>query len=45
MADLFEKITAPTLILKADAEGDDRAKNEQVTEILKALKRINHRQE
>jgi pimeloyl-ACP methyl ester carboxylesterase len=35
IADLFEKITAPTLILKADAEGDDRVKNEQVAGILK----------
>lgn len=34
-ADLFAKITAPTLILKADAQGDERAKNEQVAEILK----------
>ena len=34
MADLFEKITAPTLILKANAEGDDRVKNEQVAKIL-----------
>jgi pimeloyl-ACP methyl ester carboxylesterase len=35
MGDLFQKITAPTLILKADAEGADRVKNEQVTETLK----------
>lgn len=41
MADLFQKITAPTLILKANAEGDDRAKNEQVAKIL-ASGRIEH---
>lgn len=35
IADLFKEITAPTLILKADAQGDDRAKNEQVAGILK----------
>ena len=35
MSDLFAKITAPTLILKADAEGDDRKKNEEVAGILK----------
>ena len=35
IADLFEKITAPTLILKADAQGDDRVKNEQVAGILR----------
>jgi pimeloyl-ACP methyl ester carboxylesterase len=35
IADLFEKIAAPTLILKADAEGDDRVKNEQVAGLLK----------
>ena len=35
MSDLFRKITAPTLILKADAEGEERKKNEKVAEILK----------
>lgn len=30
MSELFEKITAPTLILKADAEGDLRKQNEEV---------------
>ncbi len=34
IAALFEKIAVPTLILKAHAEGDDRAKNEQVAKIL-----------
>jgi pimeloyl-ACP methyl ester carboxylesterase len=31
MRDLFAKITAPTLILKADAQGELRAQNEEVT--------------
>ena len=35
VSELFEKITAPTLILKADAQGDDRTKNEEVAKILK----------
>ena len=35
MRELFAKITAPTLILKADAEGEEREKNEEVTGILK----------
>ena len=35
MRELFAKITAPTLILKADAEGEARKKNEEVTGILK----------
>jgi pimeloyl-ACP methyl ester carboxylesterase len=30
MSELFEKITAPTLILKADAEGELRKQNEEV---------------
>jgi pimeloyl-ACP methyl ester carboxylesterase len=30
MSELFDKITAPTLILKADAEGDLRKQNEEV---------------
>lgn len=34
MKDLFTKITAPTLILKADAQGDVRTQNEEVTKIL-----------
>lgn len=34
MSDLFPKITAPTLILKADAEGEARAKNEEVAKLL-----------
>ncbi|MCF7848248.1 MAG: alpha/beta hydrolase [Kiritimatiellales bacterium] len=33
--ELFAKITAPTLILKADAQGEVRAKNEEVATILK----------
>lgn len=35
MSELFTKITAPTLILKADAEGDVRKQNEAVTGLLK----------
>lgn len=35
MSELFAKITAPTLILKADAQGADRRKNEEVAELLK----------
>jgi pimeloyl-ACP methyl ester carboxylesterase len=34
MRELFAKITAPTLILKADAQGDLRAQNEEVARIL-----------
>ena len=34
MTELFAKITAPTLILKADAEGDVRTQNEEVAGIL-----------
>ena len=30
MSELFTKITAPTLILKADAQGDLRKQNEEV---------------
>ena len=33
--ELFAKITAPTLILKADAQGAERKKNEEVTKLLK----------
>lgn len=35
MTELFAKITAPTLILKADAQGDLRQENERVAGILK----------
>ena len=35
MSELFAKITAPTLILKADALGDERKKNEEVAKLLK----------
>jgi pimeloyl-ACP methyl ester carboxylesterase len=35
MSELFAKITAPTLILKADAQGAERKKNEDVAELLK----------
>ncbi|HEC03634.1 MAG TPA: alpha/beta hydrolase [Phycisphaerales bacterium] len=35
MSELFAKITAPTLILKADAQGDERKKNEEVARLLK----------
>jgi pimeloyl-ACP methyl ester carboxylesterase len=41
MRDLFAKITAPTLILKADAQGDLRTQNEDVTRVL-AKGRIVH---
>ena len=34
-SELFAKITAPTLILKADAQGEVRKQNEQVTRLLK----------
>jgi len=34
-SELFASITAPTLILKADAEGDVRKKNEEVASLLK----------
>lgn len=34
MSDLFPKITAPTLILKADAQGDIRIQNEEVAKLL-----------
>lgn len=34
MSELFQQITAPTLILKADAEGAQRQHNEEVTSIL-----------
>lgn len=40
MSDLFAKITAPTLILKADAEGDERKQNEEVAAILKTGKLV-----
>ena len=35
MSELFARITAPTLILKADAQGDERKKNEEVAKLLK----------
>ena len=35
MSELFSKITAPTLILKADAQGAERKKNEEVAKLLK----------
>jgi len=35
MSELFTKITAPTLILKADAQSDERKKNEEVAKLLK----------
>jgi pimeloyl-ACP methyl ester carboxylesterase len=35
MSELFAKITAPTLILKADAQGELRQQNEKVASILK----------
>ena len=35
LSDLFAKITAPTLILKADAQGELRQQNENVASILK----------
>ncbi len=35
MSELFAKITAPTLILKADAQGADRKNNEEVAKLLK----------
>jgi pimeloyl-ACP methyl ester carboxylesterase len=35
LSDLFAKITAPTLILKADAQGELRKQNEKVAAILK----------
>jgi pimeloyl-ACP methyl ester carboxylesterase len=35
MSDLFAKITAPTLILKADADEPLRKQNEQVASLLK----------
>lgn len=34
-SELFAKITAPTLILKADAQGKIRRQNEEVTKLLK----------
>ena len=34
MRELFQTITAPTLILKADAQGDVRAQNDAVTRVL-----------
>ena len=34
MNELFTKITAPTLILKADAQGETRAQNEAVADLL-----------
>ncbi len=38
MSELFTKITAPTLILKADDQGEIRQKNVEVTKILKSGK-------
>jgi pimeloyl-ACP methyl ester carboxylesterase len=35
MSELFPKITAPTLILKADAQGELRAQSEQIARLLK----------
>ena len=35
MSELFAKITAPTLILKADAQGETRRNNDAVTALLK----------
>jgi pimeloyl-ACP methyl ester carboxylesterase len=35
MSELFAKITAPTLILKADAQGELRKKNEDIARLLK----------
>ena len=35
MSELFTRITAPTLILKADAQGAERKKNEEVAAVLK----------
>lgn len=35
MSELFAKITVPTLILKADAQGELRQKNEEITRLLK----------
>jgi pimeloyl-ACP methyl ester carboxylesterase len=35
MSELFAKITAPTLILKADANAEERQQNEAVAHILK----------
>ena len=34
MSELFSKITAPTLILKADAQGQTRMQNEEVAQLL-----------
>ena len=34
MSELFTRITAPTLILKADAQGDVRKQNEEVARLL-----------
>ena len=34
MRELLPKITAPTLILKADAQGDQRRENEEVASLL-----------
>jgi len=34
-SELFTKITAPTLILKADAQGEVRKQNEEVARLLK----------
>ena len=35
MSELFARITAPTLILKADAQGEVKKQNEEVTQLLK----------
>ncbi len=35
MSELFAKITAPTLVLKADAQGEERKQNEAVAALLK----------
>ena len=35
MSELFQQITAPTLILKADAKGQERQQNEEVASLLK----------
>lgn len=36
MSELFTKITAPTLILKADVKGEERKRNEEVALLLKS---------
>lgn len=43
MSELFPKITAPTLILKADAQGELRTRNEEVASRLKSGKIVHIR--